>query len=899
MTTRKLKIYIMSGTHWDREWYRPFQGFRYKLVKIVDDIIEKLEQNPDFSVFTMDGQTVVLEDYLKIRPEMRSRLQNLIQKGRILIGPWYCMPDEVLVSGESLIKNLKKGEQVSRSFGVEPWKYGYICDIFSHTPQLPQIFQGFGVKGALLGRGTNEETCPSHFRWKALDSSECITFKLPDFMIYGNFTSRVVIPLEEKPEEEKMQELKACVEYEAARSDVPVVLLIDALDHMPLHLSLVEWKQRIEQLFPDSEVVIGDAADMAKEVAAYREQLPVKQGELAELIISDKMAQRTIINTASSRYDIKLKNDQCQAFLERIAEPLAVLSEWNGKHIYTGFRQLANNYLLLNHPHDSICGCSLDQVHRDMHYRYDQVMQLGYEIAADVADGFLKTVQQDKQGECCIIQVYHPDPRPVDTVLTLEIPFKKDYPYHFCEEPNYYQLKNAFRILDEGGQEIPYQLLDIQKNCIRHIHEDQYNECDIYRVAFRATLNAGGTTVFRAAYVPKKNIATRYLYGLATSAHTAENEFLTLSLNDNGTLEVTDKRSGKVYSGMLWYLDDGDIGDGWNYSAPVGNRSVSSRGAVHTIEQIADGPALCTFRVTTHMLLPKEIEQGGDFCFGPHRSRETKEVRFVADITIKAGQPYLDVALELDNAVKDHRLKLMIPTHTGGKYYFSSACFGFNKREIGLDVSKQDYQQPDMAEKTTSGIVFKQDEKDGSGLAFVSGGGLHECAVYDDADSTIGITLLRSFMHVHRSDTNCDGQLLGTHQYRFAIAPMVKETTMGYLQTLSDRLAAEPFYRAVLCNGEQKAEGKSFYEFFGDEAICFSTLKPTENENGAVLRLYNLSDKQACGKLRLPVSTKSIFEAMLSEDDVTQLKIRNEQSDSYVDIRLAPWQIGTYRIVTE
>ena len=89
MTTRKLKIYIMSGTHWDREWYRPFQGFRYKLVKIVDDIIEKLEQNPDFSVFTMDGQTVVLEDYLKIRPEMRSRLQNLIQKGRILIGPWY------------------------------------------------------------------------------------------------------------------------------------------------------------------------------------------------------------------------------------------------------------------------------------------------------------------------------------------------------------------------------------------------------------------------------------------------------------------------------------------------------------------------------------------------------------------------------------------------------------------------------------------------------------------------------------------------------------------------------------------------------------------------------------------------------------------------------------------
>ncbi len=889
----------MSGTHWDREWYRPIQGFRYKLVQNIDDIINKLEQNPDFGVFTLDGQTVVLEDYLQIRPEMRERLQKLIQEGKILIGPWYCMPDEVLISGESLIKNLKKGEQVSRSFGAEPWKYGYICDIFSHTPQMPQIFRGFGIEGALLGRGTNERNCPAHFRWQSPDSSECITFKLPDFMIYGNFTSVVVIPLDGKPDEEKDEKLKACIEYEAARSDVPVLLLMDALDHMPLHLSLIEWKERIERLFPGSEVVIGDASEMAKEVAKYRDLLPIKAGELTELTIEDKEAQRTIINTASSRYDLKSRNDACQAFLERIAEPMTVLSEWNGKHIYPGFRKLANQYLLLNHPHDSICGCSLDEVHRDMHYRYSQAFQLGYEMTADAAKGFLQEIKQDRNGEVSIIQVYSSDPRPMDTVLTLEIPFKRNYPYQFCEEPNNYQMKNAFRILDEQGNEIPYQLIDIRKNCIRHLYDTQFNDCDIYRVAFRAKLAAGGITAFRVAHIPKENIATRYMKGLATSAHSAENEFLKVSFADNGTVTLVDKRNGKSYTDLLWILDDADIGDGWNYSAPVGNRSISSKGMSHIIEKVADGPALCTFRITTDMMLPKEVEQGSDYSFGPHRSKENIPVKITMDVTLKSGQPYLDVSMEVDNVAKDHRMKLMIPTAMTGDKYYSSACFAFSERTIGLDASTQDYRQQDMEEETTAGIVFKKDSERNSGLAFVSGGGLHECAAYDDAEGTLGITLLRSFMHVHRCDTSFDGQLQGVQKYRFAIAPMTEKTSLGYLQTLSDRLAAEPFYRAVLCNPEEHCEGRSFYELEGDESICFSTLKPAEDEDGSVLRLYNLSDQTACGKLRLPAQVKSVWKATLSEDAFEELTLTRTENDSCVSIELEPWKIATYRIFNE
>ena len=122
---------------------------------------------------------------------------------------------------------------------------------------------------------------------------------------------------------------------------------------------------------------------------------------------------------------------------------------------------------------------------------------------------------------------------------------------------------------------------------------------------------------------------------------------------------------------------------------------------------------------------------------------------------------------------------------------------------------------------------------------------------------------------------------------------------MGYLQTLSDRLAAAPFYKAVLCNREQKAENRSFYELCGNDAICFSTLKPAEDENGAILRLYNLSDKPACGKLRLPPQTKCVYQATLSENNTEEMKIWTRQDDPFIDIQLAPWQIGTYHIVTE
>ena len=120
----KKTIYYFSGTHWDREWYIPYQEFRMKLVGALDALVELLEHDPHFGVFHLDGQTVVLEDYREIRPENAARLQKQIAAGRVLIGPWYVMPDEFLTSGEALIRNFLTGSRLCREWGAAPWTVG-------------------------------------------------------------------------------------------------------------------------------------------------------------------------------------------------------------------------------------------------------------------------------------------------------------------------------------------------------------------------------------------------------------------------------------------------------------------------------------------------------------------------------------------------------------------------------------------------------------------------------------------------------------------------------------------------------------------------------------------------------------------------------------------------------
>jgi len=223
-----LDIHVVSHTHWDREWYLTHEQFRFRLVALVDRLLDLLDADPGYKHFHLDGQTIVLEDYLEIRPEQEARLRKAIEDGRILIGPWYVMPDEFLVSGESLVRNLLRGHRLSREFGT-PMPVGYLPDLFGHVGQMPQIWRQFGLDNTILWRGFGGPN--AEYWWDAPDGSRLLMMHLPPEG-YCNATRIVFDP------EAMMARAKEKVDFERGRTRTGQALLMNGVDHVEPHTSI-------------------------------------------------------------------------------------------------------------------------------------------------------------------------------------------------------------------------------------------------------------------------------------------------------------------------------------------------------------------------------------------------------------------------------------------------------------------------------------------------------------------------------------------------------------------------------------------------------------------------------------------------------------------------------------
>src|SRR5688572_18820649 len=230
-----MQTHIVSHTHWDREWYLTYEQFRLRLVGLIDRLLDLMESQPEFEYFHLDGQTIVLDDYLELRPQQEPRLRKLIADGRILIGPWYDMPDEFLVSGESLVRNLALGHRIARRFGA-PMPVGYLPDLFGHVGQMPQILRQFGLDNTILWRGFGGRR--AEYWWEAPDGSRVLMMHLPPEG-YCNAT-RVHF----KPELMVERAVKA-VQFEASRTAVGEVLLMNGVDHVEPHPIIPELTRRL------------------------------------------------------------------------------------------------------------------------------------------------------------------------------------------------------------------------------------------------------------------------------------------------------------------------------------------------------------------------------------------------------------------------------------------------------------------------------------------------------------------------------------------------------------------------------------------------------------------------------------------------------------------------------
>jgi alpha-mannosidase len=362
-------ITLVPHTHWDREWYAPFDEFRERLVAMMDTLIEL--GNAGFPHFHLDGQTAMIDDYLAVRPEREADIRLLAEDGRLSAGPWVTQMDEFLVSGESHIRNLERGLARSGALG-RALRVGYLPDQFGHIGQMPQILANEGIDRAVVWRGVPKEIDRTQFWWQAPDGSRVLT----EYLAFG-YSLGWDIERQQDPGE-LAASLRHKAEHVAPFLASERMLITVGADHTGPDATLPERLAIADEHLPGMTVRIGSLSDHLD--APADDGLPSWRGELRS-----SARAHLLPNVYSARIHQKRERGRVEALIERYAEPLAALVrgfDWPAEEL-----DRAWTLLLWNGAHDSVCGCSHDQVARDVDARYAEARAIGETIIARALEG--------------------------------------------------------------------------------------------------------------------------------------------------------------------------------------------------------------------------------------------------------------------------------------------------------------------------------------------------------------------------------------------------------------------------------------------------------------------------------------------------------------------------------
>jgi alpha-mannosidase len=334
-------VFIVPHTHWDREWYATFETFRAQLVELWDQLLALTDADPDFR-FLMDGQTVVIDDYLEVRPEAQARLEGAIRRGQIQVGPWYTLPDEFLVSGETLLRDLQRGIAAAEAHGGS-MRVGYLPDSFGHAAQMPQLYDQLGFRYAAVWRGVPLEIDRVAFTWEAPDGSRILTAYM------GNSYAQGV----DLPTEPAALARRVASALEAIQPFHPTsnVLLMNGNDHVLPQAALSAAVRGASGRFNGTVVRLARLDDYLATLPA--DGWPHWRGELRS-----SARANVLMGTLSVRVPDKQRHFAASRALERLAEPIAALTGIDAKAAL----EQAWTLMLQNAAHDTACGSGIDAV---------------------------------------------------------------------------------------------------------------------------------------------------------------------------------------------------------------------------------------------------------------------------------------------------------------------------------------------------------------------------------------------------------------------------------------------------------------------------------------------------------------------------------------------------------
>ena len=733
-------VNVVPHTHWDREWYQPLPVFRMQLVDLLDGLLPTLEAGDGYDHFQLDGQMAAVDDFLEIRPHERDRLIELNGSGRLSMGPWYTLPDEFLVSGETLVRNLALGFEKAEEFGGA-MAVGYLPDMFGHVAQMPQILAGFGLHDAVVWRGIPAAITAPAFRWRAPDGTSVRAEYLSD-----GYSNGARLP---RSGEGLVDQVAAFCENQGDLVGDPV-LWMNGTDH----LLPQPWLARVIREANDAQdrfrfVVTSLTAHLD---GARPDDLPTWSGEL-------RSGARTnvLMGVASCRVDVKQAAARGERELERIAEPLGAL--WLPSDAWPGaFLDMAWLEMIRNAAHDSICGCSADEVNDAVLHRYAEATRVAEGVTERALIRVLAASGQDA------IAV-NPSSRTRSATVSAVVPGEVVPPHAqqisvrpqvlrsaplstasavpvviraALEDPRVSAVSVepvehhpgewlARVVADRRQSTIDPVALRRRLEALAEDHPDDVVHLEVQRpsatqeVLLRTTVDGFGW----------RGLAPEDLGSTAVRPHGQglTNGRVTVEADQtDGTFSMVDA-AGRRVSGLGRLVDDGDAGDTYNWSPPEGDLVVERPDDVDVTVTEA-GPVRGRIEIERTYTWPEQVAND-------HRVGEV-EVKVTTIVELHAGEDVVRLSVAFDNAARDHRLRLHLPLPEPAEESVAECAFTTVTRGLEAEGGPNEAALPTFPSRR-----------------FVSAGGLlvahdglteYELVGLDDRDGAteMAITLIRS-----------------------------------------------------------------------------------------------------------------------------------------------------------
>lgn len=632
------KIHVVAHTHWDREWYfsdnEAFIQFSYHM----DEVIYALE-NGELDYYYLDGQLSILDDYLKVYPNQETKIKELVEGNKLFIGPWYTQMDEFVVAGESVVKNLQIGIDMSKRLGGHT-ALGYLPDSFGQGKDMPKIYNGFGIENAVFWRGMpNEVTKSREFYWTAEDGSKVLTINIRN----GYYAGVALV-------EGEIYQKKAILDIVSEDSATTNITLPVGGDQRAVDRNLKAIIEEANKEFAEEyQIEESNYPHIFNLLKKEATDLPTVQGEFMSGSVSK--IHRSIY---SSRYDLKKINDTIENRLIFQLEPLMLMADDLGIPFKRELMDYTWKLILKNHAHDSIGGCNTDKTNEMIMARYKEADQLSY----STVDYLVRKIAESIEG----IQEN-------DLVLFNTLPYRRTEPYTLEVSTK----KTTIKLFDDQRHEIPFQLISTEKVYAGEVRrsESDYDEAKYYYIHKISFINELPALSYQIVSVEEQDESATQEKPVASEETMIENAAYKITFS-NGQFSILAKEQGITYKNCLHVEESGDEGDTYDYS-PAYFDSIHHLFFETAEVAIQSGKFLSTMSVTGSWFVPKDLA-------ARKAQKVDTEIEYTLTLSLKNDSKRVDMKLSVNNQALDHRMRLVVKTPVKSQVSYADTLFGIVER---------------------------------------------------------------------------------------------------------------------------------------------------------------------------------------------------------------------------